>query len=103
MRNLLTIAAFEFRTRLKRLSTWVYFVIFSALALIYRTKAGHRMAAMARKYAQVHDDLGRLRLQISAVQHSHLTAQREDAQSLQRRRSVQLSQVAMQHAKRCAS
>ncbi len=40
MRNLLTIAAFEFRTRLKRLSSWVYFAIFFALAMLWVAAAG---------------------------------------------------------------
>ena len=40
MRNLVTIAAFEFRTRLKRISTWVYFAIFFALAMLWIAAAG---------------------------------------------------------------
>ena len=40
MRNLLTIAGFEFRTRLKRISTWVYFVVFFALAMLWVAAAG---------------------------------------------------------------
>ena len=40
MRNLWTIAAFEFRTRLKRISTWVYFAIFFALAMFWVAAAG---------------------------------------------------------------
>ena len=32
--------AFEFRTRLKRLSTWVYFAIFFALAMLWMAAAG---------------------------------------------------------------
>ena len=35
-----TIAAFEFRTRVKRISTWVYFAIFFALALLWIAAAG---------------------------------------------------------------
>ena len=38
--NLLTIASFEFRSRLKLLSTWVYFVVFFALALLWIAAAG---------------------------------------------------------------
>ncbi len=40
MRNALTIAAFEFRTRVRRISTWVYFTIFFALALMWAAAAG---------------------------------------------------------------
>src|SRR5450631_874673 len=40
MRNLLTIAAFEFRTRTKRISTWVYFTIFFALSMLWVAAAG---------------------------------------------------------------
>ena len=40
MRNLLTIAVFEFRTRIRRISTWVYFVIFFALAMFWIAAAG---------------------------------------------------------------
>ena len=40
MRNLLAIAAFEFRTRMKRISTWVYFAIFFALAMLWVAAAG---------------------------------------------------------------
>jgi len=40
MRNLLTIAAFEFRTRTKRISTWVYFAVFFALAMLWVAAAG---------------------------------------------------------------
>jgi ABC-type transport system involved in multi-copper enzyme maturation permease subunit len=40
MRNVLTIAAFEFRTRAKRISTWVYFAIFFALAMLWVAAAG---------------------------------------------------------------
>jgi ABC-2 type transport system permease protein len=35
-----TIAAFEFRSRLKLLSTWVYFVVFLAIALLWIAAAG---------------------------------------------------------------
>ena len=40
MRNLVTIAAFEFRTRVRRISTWVYFTIFFALAMLWAAAAG---------------------------------------------------------------
>jgi ABC-2 type transport system permease protein len=40
MKKLLTIAAFEFRTRTKRISTWVYFAIFFALAMLWVAAAG---------------------------------------------------------------
>ncbi|MEO8485008.1 MAG: M1 family aminopeptidase [Betaproteobacteria bacterium] len=40
MRAFATIAAFEVRTRLKRLSTWVYFAIFFALAILWVAAAG---------------------------------------------------------------
>jgi ABC-2 type transport system permease protein len=40
MSNLITIAAFEFRTRTKRISTWVYFAIFFALAMLWVAAAG---------------------------------------------------------------
>ena len=40
MKNLLTIAAFEFKTRTKRISTWVYFAIFFALAMLWVAAAG---------------------------------------------------------------
>ena len=35
-----TIAGFEFRTRLRRISTWVYFAIFGALAMLWMAAAG---------------------------------------------------------------
>jgi Aminopeptidase N len=35
-----TIAAFEFRTRLRRISSWVYFAIFLALAMLWVSAAG---------------------------------------------------------------
>ena len=35
-----TIAAFEFRTRIRRISTWVYFAIFAALAMLWAAAAG---------------------------------------------------------------
>jgi len=35
-----TIAGFEFRTRVRRLSTWVYFAIFAALAMLWTAAAG---------------------------------------------------------------
>jgi hypothetical protein len=38
--NLLAIAAFEFRSRLKLLSTWVYFLVFLAIALLWIAAAG---------------------------------------------------------------
>ena len=37
---LATIAAFEFRTRISRISTWVYFAIFGALAVLWVAAAG---------------------------------------------------------------
>ena len=37
---LAAIAAFEFRTRVKRISTWVYFAIFFALAMLWTAAAG---------------------------------------------------------------
>jgi hypothetical protein len=40
MRHFLTVAAFEFRTRLARISTWVYFLIFGALAMLWTAAAG---------------------------------------------------------------
>ncbi len=40
MRNALTIAGFEIRTRLKRISTWVYFAVFFALAMLWAAAAG---------------------------------------------------------------
>ena len=40
MHTLAIIAAFEFRTRLKRISTWVYFAIFVALAMFWMAAAG---------------------------------------------------------------
>ncbi|MGZ5130731.1 MAG: M1 family aminopeptidase [Caldimonas sp.] len=38
--NALTIASFEFRSRLKLVSTWVYFLVFFALALLWIAAAG---------------------------------------------------------------
>src|SRR5882762_9690533 len=35
-----TIAGFEFRSRLKLLSTWVYFAVFFALAMLWMAAAG---------------------------------------------------------------
>ena len=35
MRSFLSIAGFELRTRLKRMSTWVYFVAFFAIAMLW--------------------------------------------------------------------
>ena len=35
-----SIAGFEFRTRLKRISTWVYFAIFAGLAMLWMAAAG---------------------------------------------------------------
>ncbi|HJU21247.1 MAG TPA: M1 family aminopeptidase, partial [Casimicrobiaceae bacterium] len=40
MRMFATIAAFEFRTRLSRISTWVYFAIFGAVAMFWTAAAG---------------------------------------------------------------
>ena len=40
MYRFFTIAAFEFRTRLRRISTWVYFVILFALAMLWVAAAG---------------------------------------------------------------
>ena len=36
----LTIAGFEFRSRLKLVSTWVYFLVFFCLALLWIAAAG---------------------------------------------------------------
>ena len=40
MSALLAIAWFEFRTRVKRISTWVYFLVFFALAMLWTAAAG---------------------------------------------------------------
>ncbi len=40
MRNAFTIARFEVATRLKRISTWVYFAVFLALAMFWAAAAG---------------------------------------------------------------
>jgi len=40
MSSLLAIAGFEFRSRLKLISTWVYFLIFFAVALLWMAAAG---------------------------------------------------------------
>jgi ABC-2 type transport system permease protein len=40
MRNALTIAGFEIATRLKRISTWVYFAIFLSIAIFWTAAAG---------------------------------------------------------------
>ena len=40
MSSLLAIAGFEFRSRLKLISTWVYFLIFFALAMLWMAAAG---------------------------------------------------------------
>ena len=40
MRNALTIACFEVATRLKRISTWVYFLVFFAIAIFWVAAAG---------------------------------------------------------------
>ncbi|MEO8849927.1 MAG: hypothetical protein ABI440_15035, partial [Casimicrobiaceae bacterium] len=40
----LAIAAFEFRQRFARLSTWVYFVVFVALAMLWTAAAGGAFA-----------------------------------------------------------
>ena len=40
MRNALTIAGFEIATRLKRISTWVYFAVFLAIAMFWTAAAG---------------------------------------------------------------
>ena len=40
MRTFLTIAWFEARSRLKRLSTWVYFAVFLALSMLWTAAAG---------------------------------------------------------------
>ena len=37
---MLAIATFEFRTRIRRISTWVYFAIFAALAMLWIAAAG---------------------------------------------------------------
>ena len=44
MRAFLAIAGFEVRTRLKRASTWVYFAIFLALAMLWIAAAGGAIA-----------------------------------------------------------
>ncbi|MEP7100648.1 MAG: M1 family aminopeptidase, partial [Burkholderiales bacterium] len=40
-----TIASFEFRSRLKLISTWVYFLVFFALALLWMAAAGGLLSA----------------------------------------------------------
>jgi ABC-2 type transport system permease protein len=40
MRAFTAVAAFEFRTRVARISTWVYFAIFGALAMLWMAAAG---------------------------------------------------------------
>jgi ABC-type transport system involved in multi-copper enzyme maturation permease subunit len=40
MRNAFTIARFEVATRMKRISTWVYFVVFLAVAMLWAAAAG---------------------------------------------------------------
>jgi ABC-2 type transport system permease protein len=40
MRNMLSIARFEVATRLKRISTWVYFAVFFAIAIFWVAAAG---------------------------------------------------------------
>jgi hypothetical protein len=40
MRNAFTIARFELTTRLRRISTWVYFAVFFALAMFWIAAAG---------------------------------------------------------------
>ena len=40
-----TIASFEFRSRLKLLSTWVYFLVFFALAMVWMAAAGGLLSA----------------------------------------------------------
>ena len=40
MRSLLSIAGFELHTRLKRMSTWVYFIAFFAIAMLWTAAAG---------------------------------------------------------------
>src|SRR4051794_25400402 len=44
MPGLLAIAGFELRTRIKRLSTWVYFAVFFALAMVWTAAAGGAFA-----------------------------------------------------------
>ncbi|HLX29162.1 MAG TPA: M1 family aminopeptidase, partial [Casimicrobiaceae bacterium] len=44
MRTFAAIAAFEFRTRLSRISTWVYFAIFGAVAMFWTAAAGGAIA-----------------------------------------------------------
>ncbi len=44
MRNAFTIARFEVATRLKRISTWVYFAVFLALAMFWAAAAGGVLA-----------------------------------------------------------
>ena len=43
--SFLTIAAFEFSSRLKLISTWVYFVVFLALAMLWMAAAGGLLSA----------------------------------------------------------
>ncbi|HSU43304.1 MAG TPA: hypothetical protein VLN42_03720, partial [Casimicrobiaceae bacterium] len=40
MRAFTAVAGFEFRTRVTRISTWVYFAIFGALAMLWMAAAG---------------------------------------------------------------
>ncbi|MEP7062914.1 MAG: hypothetical protein ABI881_10980, partial [Betaproteobacteria bacterium] len=40
MSRLVAIAAFEFRNRIRRLSTWVYFLVFLALSMLWTAAAG---------------------------------------------------------------
>src|SRR5260221_13492746 len=40
MRNFAAIARFELSTRLRRISTWVYFVVFAAIAMLWVGAAG---------------------------------------------------------------
>jgi ABC-2 type transport system permease protein len=44
MSRLATIAAFEFGNRIRRLSTWVYFVVFFALSMLWTAAAGGAFA-----------------------------------------------------------
>jgi ABC-type transport system involved in multi-copper enzyme maturation permease subunit len=44
MRGLPAIAVFEFRTRVSRISTWVYFAIFGAVAMFWTAAAGGAIA-----------------------------------------------------------
>ncbi|MEZ4361853.1 MAG: M1 family aminopeptidase [Kofleriaceae bacterium] len=50
MRTLLAIAGFELRARVRRLSTWVYFAVFFALAVLWTAAAGGAFANASVSY-----------------------------------------------------